>query len=149
MVKVMAKWTQRRRQGNSMWLSCLSIWTMRHTVYLSPSGDVTQGKEGCYKVFLTVVVALGWAAALHTRCLNLKVNLSQKSQQPVSAPKLWGKKLCLLKRTLLRFTHASAPLQTPAPCSTVGVKHSQSQMLTNSFMHLLLMVGFSWLYTDM
>lgn len=58
---------------------------MRHKVYLSPSGDVTQGKEGYSKAFLIAVGAFGWTAALHALCLNLELNLPQMSQQPISA----------------------------------------------------------------
>lgn len=44
----------------------LSIWTVRNTVSMSPSGGVTQGKEGYSKVFLIEISTHVFTASLHT-----------------------------------------------------------------------------------
>lgn len=60
---------------------CLSIWTVRNTVSLSPSGGVTQGKEGYSKVFLIVISTHVFTASLNTWFLYLERNLTQMSSE--------------------------------------------------------------------
>lgn len=121
---------------------------MRCTVYPSPSGDVSQGKEGYSKAFLIAVGALGWAAALYTWRLNLKVNTSQMSHQLISDTKIMREKDSYSeKNTFETYTCFAATPDT----STVFRSQSKTLPVTNTdlFVHLVLMVGFSWLNTDM